>query len=84
MISNAYLYAQQGIERAFADAARASKALVSSFTPSDDEASEPDLRDDQVVHAVVDLNRAKTALKANVTVMKVQNQMTGALLDILA
>jgi hypothetical protein len=82
MISAASAYAHTGIERAFADAARAAKNVMQGFTP--DEAGDSTLRDDQVVRALMDLNRAKHALNANAAVLRTDQRMTGTLLDILA
>jgi len=84
MMSPASAYAAQGMERAFADAARAADAFVSSLAAKESgAASKAGLRGDQVVRAVTDLNRAKRAVKANARVYAAADEMAGSLLDIL-
>jgi hypothetical protein len=86
MMSPASMHAYQGLERAFADAAKASQTFVSGFAASEagPAARTPGLRSDQTVRAATDLIRAKTAAKANAKVLRAGDQMMGSLLDILA
>jgi hypothetical protein len=85
MMSQASAYAAQGMQRAFADAARAAETIVSGFAATDPTpAAKSGLRGDQVVRAMVDLTRAKTAAKASAKVFRTADDMTGTLLDILA
>ena len=86
MVTPVSSLSQQGIERAFADAARAAQSLVERGPSSEDGArpSETGLRDDQFVRGIVDLKKAETSLKANVAVFRTADELTGTLLDILS
>jgi hypothetical protein len=85
MMSPTSVHAYQGMQRAFAEAARAAETIVSGFAAAETgAASKAGLRGDQVVRAMVDLTRAKTAAKANAKVLRTADEMTGSLLDILA
>jgi hypothetical protein len=85
MMSPASIHAYQGVQRAFADAGRAAETIVSGFAPVDPAApAKSGLRGDQVVRAMVDLTRAKTAAKASAKLLHADREMTGSLIDILA
>lgn len=84
MISPTSVHAYQGLERAFADAARASETFVSSLAAREVGASaRSGLRSDQTVRAAVDLAKAKLAAKASARAMRAGDKLAGSLLDIL-
>ena len=72
---SAFAISAAGLNAAQARFARASADLVQSV--SNPGADEPAL-------ALVEMSEAKTAFKANVAVLRAQNDMMGALLDVLA
>jgi len=88
MITGISVNAIQGMQSAFADAARAGQEIVRGYsrsnTPTPTTGTPTAFDSDQMVKAVVDLISAETSLKANAAMLRTANEMTGTVLDIVA
>lgn len=93
MITGISVNAIQGVQSAFADAARAGQEIVRGYSqpttqpPTTEEPTTEapaEFDSDQMVKAVVDLIRAETSLKANAAMLRTADEMTGTVLDIVA